>query len=179
MNFFLNGPSVWARSINQKFQPEVWHFTVKPASDMQSGQNRENFYIAFIFRHNFVRPIKFRKHTSFWTHVKEEIRVSFNFLLFFNQVYKFASYRFCKQKAWREKICNARERLPGNYGPLINQSERAYYRSHIINRYKPYRCVFELHFMIIENCKPYYMYFNSKIKSLFYVGDTPGGCTPI
>ena len=30
------------------------------------------------------------------------------------------------------KICNARGHLPGDYGPLINQSERAYYRSHII-----------------------------------------------
>ena len=30
------------------------------------------------------------------------------------------------------KICNARGHLPENYGPLFNQSERAYYRSHII-----------------------------------------------
>ena len=30
------------------------------------------------------------------------------------------------------KICIARGRLPGDYRPLINQSERAYYRSHIM-----------------------------------------------
>ena len=34
------------------------------------------------------------------------------------------------------KICNARGRLPGDYGPLINQSERAYYLSHIIMPFK-------------------------------------------
>ena len=38
------------------------------------------------------------------------------------------------------KICNARGRLPGDYGPLINQSERVYYHSHIIMLVKP--CVF-------------------------------------
>ena len=30
------------------------------------------------------------------------------------------------------KIYKASGRLPGDYGPLINQSERAYYRCHII-----------------------------------------------
>ena len=32
------------------------------------------------------------------------------------------------------KICNARGQLPGDSRPLINQSERAYYRSHIISK---------------------------------------------
>ena len=33
----------------------------------QSLRNRENFYIAFIFRHNFVAIIKFRKEIFFRT----------------------------------------------------------------------------------------------------------------
>ena len=57
---------------------------------------------------------------------------------------------FCKQKWWREKSCNARGRLPGDYGPLINQSKRAYYRSHIITFIKP-RTAEEQH---IYNCIP-------------------------
>ena len=61
--------------------------------------------------------------------VKEEICVLFNFFAFLTKfvsakVTKFA--RFGKKKTVAEKICNAR----GNYGPLVNQSERAYYRSH-------------------------------------------------
>ena len=30
------------------------------------------------------------------------------------------------------KICNAHKQLPGDSGPLINQSECTYYRSHIV-----------------------------------------------
>ena len=46
---------------------------------------------------------------------------------------KFA--RFCKQNRGGKKsvLHNAHGRLPVDYGPLINQSERAYYRSHITN----------------------------------------------
>ena len=57
---------------------------------------------------------------------------------FFNEfslekVTKFAGF---VNKNRAGKICNARGRLLGDYGPLINQSERAYYLSHIINRNK-------------------------------------------
>ena len=50
---------------------------------LQIGNAREieNFYIAFIFRHDFVRIIKFKKKSSERI-VQEEIRVLFNFLLF-------------------------------------------------------------------------------------------------
>ena len=45
-------------------------------------------------------------------------------------VTKFAT--FCKQKTWREKPIMALGVCRGDYGPLINQSELAYYLSHII-----------------------------------------------
>ena len=62
------------------------------ASDRQSMRNRENFYIAFIFCHNFVRMIKFRKEIFF-----SETKTKF----LSAKVTKFA--RFYKQKLWQEK----------------------------------------------------------------------------
>lgn len=50
---------------------------------------------------------------------------------------KFAS--FCNQNRGGEKksvLRNTHGRLPGDYRPLINQSECAYYRSHITNGIK-------------------------------------------
>ena len=95
------------------------------ASDRQSARNRENFYI------------KFRKEIFFRTHSLRRDTCFVQLLAFLTKflsakVTKFA--RFCKKrkKNGPGKICNARGRLPWDYGPLINQSERAYYRSHII-----------------------------------------------
>ena len=104
------------------------------ASDMQSTRNRENFYITFIFSQNFVRIIKLRKEIFRTRAVKEEIRV-YSIFVFFNdvssaKVTKFA--RFCKQRPRWEKSVIPVGVYFGDYGPLINQSERAYYCSHII-----------------------------------------------
>ena len=76
------------------------------ASDMQSERNRENFYIAFIFRHNFVRIVKFRKEIFFRAHSLRRDMCFVQFLTFLTKVLsakvtKFA--RFYKQKFWGKK----------------------------------------------------------------------------
>ena len=76
------------------------------ASDRQSARNRENFYIAFIFRRNFVRIINFRKKSLSELIVNGTDTCLVKFLAFLTkflsaEVTKFA--RFCKQKPWREK----------------------------------------------------------------------------
>ena len=101
-------------------------------SHRQSKRNRENIYIAYHLRHNFIRVINLWRKSSSELIFKEEIHVLFNvqFCLFSTKflsgkVTKFT--RFCGGK-----ICNAHKQLPGDSGPLINQSECTYYRSHII-----------------------------------------------
>ena len=118
MKFLLYGPSLRARSINKKFQPEVWNFTVKPEQtrllscllyglrQAKRARNKEKFYTAFIFRHNFVRTIKFRKEIFFRTHSLRRDTCFVQLLAFLTKflsakVTKFA--RFYKQKFWREK----------------------------------------------------------------------------
>ena len=66
-------------------------------------------------------PSKFRQDNNSILEliIKEEIRVLFDFLLF-------------EGSFLAGKICYACGQLPGDSGPLINQIERAYYRSHII-----------------------------------------------
>ena len=105
------------------------------ASDRQSVRNRENFYIAS-FSSQFRQYNKIQEKI-FSTHGRRDT-CFVQFLVFLTkflsaEVTKFA--RFCKQKLVAGKICNARGHLPGDYGPPINQSEHAYYRSHIINVY--------------------------------------------
>ena len=112
----FHGPSLLARSIKQKFQTEVWNFTVKP---------KETRLLSFLIQ--FVGIVKFRKETSELIVEKRYLFFIFQFLALLTKFLsakgtKFA--RFCKS--------NARGRLLGDYGPLINQSERAYYRGHII-----------------------------------------------
>ena len=74
------------------------------ALDRQSAQNRENLYIAFIFRHNYVRIVKFKKE-NVQTHSQRRYVfcsiLAFLIKFLFAKVTKFA--RFCKQKPWQEK----------------------------------------------------------------------------
>ena len=57
---------------------------------------------------------------------------------FFNEISLTKFARVCEQKLTvTGKVCNACGRLPGDCGPRINQSERAYYRSHLIMSFKP------------------------------------------
>ena len=75
------------------------------ALDRQSARNRENYYIAFISRHNFVRVIKFRKEI-FRTHSKRSDTCFVQFPSFLTKflsakVTKFA--KLCKQKPLPKK----------------------------------------------------------------------------
>ena len=69
--------------------------------------------------------------------VKEEIQVLFNFLHFkrsFFQGRSLSSLGFVN-KNLGGKFCNARGRLPGDYGPLINQIIRVHVLSQPYNIY--------------------------------------------
>ena len=117
MKLLLYGPSLWARSINQNFQPEVWNFTVKPeqtrlfscllyGSRQESERNRGSFHIVFIYRRNFLRIIKFRKEIFFRRHSLRNDTCFVQFLAFLKKFLsakatKFA--KFYKHKFWREK----------------------------------------------------------------------------
>ena len=128
MKFLLYGPSLWARSIKQKFQLEVWNFTVRPE------ETRLLSYLLYGFRyakrekrrellHCLHFPSQFRQDNSekkSSARIVKEDTCFVRFLAFLTKCYSAKVTRF------------ARGRLPGNYVPLINQSERAYYRSHKI-----------------------------------------------
>ena len=87
------------------------------ASDRRSAWNSENFYFAFIFRHNS------EKKSSSELIVKEKIRVLFNFLVTSAEVTKFAT--FCKQNPWREESVMAVGVYRGITDRLLtNQSAR-------------------------------------------------------
>ena len=80
---------------------------------------------------------------------------------FFAFLTKFLSAKVTKLAAG--KICNAHGLLRGDYGLLINQSEHAYYCSHIImkfnGRYEDFKCLWKFGIeniiIIIYNNKTY------------------------
>ena len=92
-------------------------------ADRQSAQNRKNFYIAFIFRHNFVRIMKFRQAIFRRDMCFVQFLAFLTNFLSAKVTIKFPSH--CKQKSLAGKICDGHGRLPGDYGLPNNQSGRA------------------------------------------------------
>ena len=109
MKFLLYGPSLWARSTNQKFQPEYQNFTVKPEQtrllicllygfrQAKRAKQRELLHCLH-FLSQFCQNNKIQKRN----HQNSQIRVLFNFSpfqrSFFSRSHKVRW--FCKQKPW-------------------------------------------------------------------------------
>ena len=108
MKCLLYGPSLWARSIiNQKFQPEVWNFTVKPVEllclifDQITMAQEQKLFIIWLQmgearqmeRTSTWRSFSITKKCSSERIVKQEISVWFKFLLFLT---KFLSAKVTK-----------------------------------------------------------------------------------